>query len=741
MAASSALPAVVLDNVPGHVRRNGDSTCQAFFGSKTGREAGVCFWRVDQSQPRFTAVFRMKENRDKWHESSTLLRDMKRTYGVVSSMVYYDRKMECVVKGEEGQDYGQAKNRNRSDLNNTVIDNKLEKKPLPFKELKNVWGDDMDDLDKIFQGGTVLLGSRDGNSNLRTPQPPEKDLPSPGKTGCGSPSSGFVSVSSAESDTGSLSARSPPPLRLPVLTNSDLLRRLVKAAEAQLTERDGDRDGEERRVAQAVGNSWQGDVRQLERLYEEFLGDPSMDRETLKQELSSIFSWSGSSIVSRSEALQLTEQFIVEAGSRGGVDMKNSLLQFLSENQKKYQVAQDETLFILSRNNLDLKAIFNSFRAVSNVVTFRKMIENNINLSGPLFQEFSQLLIDFLVSKSKDQSSERTQSAPQTPAAVKPQNIEVNLETALKELKISIEKKDQRKSQNLLVEVVKKVEGLKELKDLEEQAAQAEKELRRCREENHEKMTQVNHDNKTLRARNTSLEASLAEALENKEATAKKLSVICKALDNFLRGEEVEVPQSFRNDEDVAKLLSGLMKIKAVSSVPRGHYQGGQTIKVVGSQGNVFSVRTNRSNNLCMREVERILGRKVTSFHAPDVEGEGQSQMIMAGGYVNCPELGWGNGVYWANTEESQGKCWNSGTDRIVRTNVRLRRPTGTGEKVSQAGPRSGTLLIITSLIKNHVFSQNVSFDLSLLAVCSELFEFNHSTQSPCLCFRTSFNT
>ena len=157
-------------------------------------------------------------------------------------MVYYDRKMECVVGGEEGEDYGPPKN--RSDLNNTVIDTKLEKKPLPFKELKNVWGDDMDDLDKIFQGGTVLLGSRDGNSNLRTPQQPGKDLPSPGKTVTGSPSSGFVSVSSAESDTGSISARSPPPLRLPVLTNSDLLRRLVKATEAKLTERG--RDGEER---------------------------------------------------------------------------------------------------------------------------------------------------------------------------------------------------------------------------------------------------------------------------------------------------------------------------------------------------------------------------------------------------------------------------------------------------------------------------------------------------------------
>ena len=655
MVASSVLPAVVLDNVPGHVRRNGDSTCQAFFGSKTGREAGVCFWRVDQTLPRFTAVFRLKENRDKWHESSILLGDMKRNYGVVSSTVFYDRKMECVV-GKEGQD--QVLDKARIVLDSTTNINKPEPETKPRKS-NNVWGDDMDNLDEIFQGGAVNLGSTDINSNLRTPQPQKSP-----REETWSPSSGFVSVSSAGSDAESLGGRSPtrrsdagsvggrsPPLRLPVLTNSDLLRRLVTATERQLREGEGGREGEERRVAQAVGNSWQGDVAQLERLYEQFLGDLSMDRQTLKQELSSIFSWSGSNIVGRSEALQLTEQFMVEAGSRGGVDMKTSLVDFLSENKKKYLVTKDEMLFILSRNNLDLMAVFKCFNATSKVITFRKMMEDTINISGSLFQEFSQLLIDFFISKSKKGSYEKTCSAP---TAVKSQHTESNLEAALSELKISVERKDHSQALDLLAGIMKNVKGLKELKDLEEEAARVEEELRDCQEHHHEKMTRVNQDNKMLRATNTSLQARLTEALESKEATVSKLSAVCKALGSFLRGEEFEVVPAVSDDEKLVKLLSGLKKMQS------DHHQGGETVSIVGSRGKTFSVLTNGTNNLCIREVERIMGRKVESFHAPALEGEGWRQMMMTGGYVICPDLGWGESVYWAKTEEDQGKTSNS---------------------------------------------------------------------------------
>ena len=35
---------------------------------------------------------------------------------------------------------------------------------------------------------------------------------------------------------------------------------------------------------------------------------------------------------------------------------------------------------------------------------------------------------------------------------------------------------------------------------------------------------------------------------------------------------------------------------------------------------------------------------------------EGYSQMVITGGYVFCPDLGWGEAVYWAKTEENQGK-------------------------------------------------------------------------------------
>ena len=71
----------------------------AFLGSKTGKEVGVCFWRVDPALPRFTVVFRRLEDRDSWVASSHLLRDMQRNHGVSASPVFYDRELEQVVGG------------------------------------------------------------------------------------------------------------------------------------------------------------------------------------------------------------------------------------------------------------------------------------------------------------------------------------------------------------------------------------------------------------------------------------------------------------------------------------------------------------------------------------------------------------------------------------------------------------------------------------------------------------------
>ena len=74
-----------LDDVPRQVRRNGMTSSLAFLGSKTGKEVGVCFWRVHPALPRCTVVFRRLEDRDSWVASSHLLRDMQRNHGVSAS--------------------------------------------------------------------------------------------------------------------------------------------------------------------------------------------------------------------------------------------------------------------------------------------------------------------------------------------------------------------------------------------------------------------------------------------------------------------------------------------------------------------------------------------------------------------------------------------------------------------------------------------------------------------------------
>ena len=633
MSKGPAMPAVVLDNVPAHVRRNGDTTCMAFLGSKTGKEVGVCFWRVHPTQPKFTAVFKVKDSRDRWHNTSTRLADMKEKYGVVSSLVWYDRRLECVV----GEAEGETKDRVRpGQSSNNIIQTETKALRKPILGNKDFRNDPREASEESYNSKTPQHSSVSGGEDFQG---------SVNK----SPSSGFVSDSSSSySDRGSGCVRSSK--RPPVPNNSDLLRRLVNAIEAELKRRPGGGwAGEERRVAQTVADSWQADVRQLERLYEHFLGDLGMDRQTLRQELSSIYNCRGFNTVSRGEVLQLTEQFIVQAGGRAGLDLNTELLDFLSENNSKYQISKEEVLYILSRNKLDLMGTLKSFRATSRVSTFRSIIQDKVNLSGNLFKEFSQLLIDFFMFKSKEgpDGSERRISPPVT---VKPVNMENNMAGLMRELQVSVDREDNNKSQSLIVEIIQRIEALPELNVLEGETARLLAELSSCRESQQERMTTANQENKMLRARSSSLQISLAEALERKDATAWKFSVFCHTLDSFLKEEDLPLPG--HDGDEVTVLVSGLQKIKQTIS-GRKDQLGGQAVNIVFNDGNTISVFTNRSNNICLREVEKQVGRRVVSVLAP--HGDEYREMKMTGGYVNCPASGWGNSVYWVKTEEHKG--------------------------------------------------------------------------------------
>ena len=42
--AASASPAVIIQNIPSHLKRNGQTVSEVVLGSKTGKEVGVAFW-------------------------------------------------------------------------------------------------------------------------------------------------------------------------------------------------------------------------------------------------------------------------------------------------------------------------------------------------------------------------------------------------------------------------------------------------------------------------------------------------------------------------------------------------------------------------------------------------------------------------------------------------------------------------------------------------------------------------
>ena len=98
----SSSPALILNNIPGHLRRNGQTISDAVLGSKTGKEVGVAFWKIHQSQPKFMIVFKHKEDRDKWVKTSSMLKGFMAKHNVRLTMIYYSRDRDLVIGEDEG---------------------------------------------------------------------------------------------------------------------------------------------------------------------------------------------------------------------------------------------------------------------------------------------------------------------------------------------------------------------------------------------------------------------------------------------------------------------------------------------------------------------------------------------------------------------------------------------------------------------------------------------------------------
>ena len=678
---SRQLPAVQLDNVPRQARRSGVASSLAFLGSKTGKEVGVCFWRVDPALPRFTVVFKRVEDRNNWAASSHLLSDMQRNHGVSSTLVFYDREREQVVVGGEREKAAKMK---FDDNNNSVL-TRSTGTPRKPESIKTVMKDELQDLDEIFLGKVKLPSSNVssppagsvknvknghisptdflGDAREDLPQEGNRQSPSPVSSGFGSSESEGGSVSPSVSPV--LEDPPPPPLRLPrfaqklggrgASSSSNLLQRLVGALEIYMMGTELGLEGRERAVAQAVAESWEGDLLALEKLYEHFLSDLTMNRHNLHQELANIFSFPGSPTLTRAKAIELTELFIINAGTRVGMDLDQSFREFISDNISKYQISKEEMLFIASRNKLDLTSFFKSFQVSPNISSFRKLLQDKVHLSGNFFQDFSQVLIDFFLSKTKGghKDSSAFKSKPQAAALLKNNDLEAEL----KKLNSSIERNDARKAKSLVAGIIGKVAALQDLNILEEENSKSEAEVVARREELQEEMKEAHQENKTLRSRNSSLQSQLTQAVEAKEKVSAKFSHFREILHNFLTDPGQLPPLPHQEADEVASLISGLKKIQdSVSASNRGQTQpvqeGHQQVQIAleASKGKTFSVYTNRSNNLCVRDIEKVVGLKVVSVLSEDYR-----QMKMAGGYINCPLSGWGDRPYWVNTESGSG--------------------------------------------------------------------------------------
>merc|ERR1712197_105221 len=116
-----------------------------------------------------------------------------------------------------------------------------------------------------------------------------------------------------------------------------------------------------------------------------------MNRHSLRQELANIYSFRGSPSLTRAKAIELTELFIINAGTRVGMDLDKSFHEFISDN----------------------------------ISSFRKLLQDKVNLSGSFFQEFSRVLIDFFLSKAK-KADRREGSAPKSKPQAAAPNKEID---------------------------------------------------------------------------------------------------------------------------------------------------------------------------------------------------------------------------------------------------------------------------------------------------------------------------
>ena len=134
----AVVPAVIVSNLPSQLSKNGEATCLALLGSKTGQEVGVLFWRVHPSLAKFMVAFKHQEDRDYWYKSSPELKKVTAEFGIRSSMIWFNRESGLVMKKFPTRNINRA-SRSQKQLQGEVKSNS-----------RMIFQDEFEDLDQMF---------------------------------------------------------------------------------------------------------------------------------------------------------------------------------------------------------------------------------------------------------------------------------------------------------------------------------------------------------------------------------------------------------------------------------------------------------------------------------------------------------------------------------------------------------------------------------------------------------------
>lgn len=457
----------------------------------------------------------------------------------------------------------------------------------------------------------------------------------------------------------------PPPLRLPLHVNpkenltdlkSNILEKLAIAAEKHF---EGVSE-EKTALALILKDSWTESRDKLENLYEKVLGEQGIVSEDIGLELSGIYKFEGKGMLSRSKALFITKDFLSQSGKMVGADFNERFLKFLSDNPH-YKVSNEEIDHIISRNGLDLFALFKTYSREQSVSALRDKLRDQVNLSGQLFTEFSQLLTDFF-NLNLTSIRTRKQTSPSSSPSTSPQKklkAPPNLILAdLNKLQELILKKDFKNSSSIIREVQAKVTRISnetdeknhEISKLKTDKSQLIKDLSSAKDEAKERMKIAQQENKILRSRNSGLNDEAIDARIKLAQAQTKLDFVCKTLESLAVGEDVQFDHDINNNEDanvIQKDLEGFMRsVINLKSMYQGqgrgkHSQGHSRVNLITTEGKRMFVHTNRNNNIFVPELEKMIGKAVMGLRVPNLLGSGHTEFLARNGYIDSPQLGW----------------------------------------------------------------------------------------------------